>query len=96
MVIITKYLGPTNNRGSRIKASCYNGSITVPYCSRVDGLRCHFLAVEALVKKLNIKETEWHANFDGINNAGYIFTSGGTKLISLNAILNKKNESEVN
>jgi hypothetical protein len=29
--IITKYLGPTNTRGSRVKASCQRGSKIVPW-----------------------------------------------------------------
>ncbi|TXH40544.1 MAG: hypothetical protein E6Q97_39425 [Desulfurellales bacterium] len=29
--IQTRYLGPTNSRGSRIKAWCDRGSITIPY-----------------------------------------------------------------
>ena len=29
--IVTKYIGPTNTKGSRIKATCAAGSITVGY-----------------------------------------------------------------
>ena len=29
--ILVRYLGPTNSRGSRLKASCDRGSVTVPY-----------------------------------------------------------------
>lgn len=31
--ILTKYIGPTNTKGSRIKASCAAGSITVDFHS---------------------------------------------------------------
>ena len=29
--ILVRYLGPTNSRGSRFKASCDRGSVTIPY-----------------------------------------------------------------
>ena len=29
--IQTKYIGPTNTKGARIKAFCAAGSITIPY-----------------------------------------------------------------
>ena len=48
--IITKYLGPTNVRGSRIKASCDRGSITIgwPYEGPEES---HVAAAQALVDK---------------------------------------------
>lgn len=49
--ITTKYLGPTGRRGSRIKATCEAGSVTVPYdYDERDG--GHYTAFVALVKKL--------------------------------------------
>jgi hypothetical protein len=49
--ITTKYIGPTNFRGSRIKASCPAGSITLPYdYAERDGGQSG--AVVALIKKL--------------------------------------------
>ena len=49
--ITTKYIGPTNHRGARIKASCPAGSITLPfsYSDRDGGHNATFIA---LVKKL--------------------------------------------
>lgn len=29
--IVTKFLGPTNHRGSRVKATCQGGSVTLPW-----------------------------------------------------------------
>src|SRR5690625_1427819 len=51
--IQTKYLGPTNTRGSRIKATCWLTSATMPwdYSSNVE--ENHVAAIEALVCKLN-------------------------------------------
>ena len=48
--IITKYLGPTNIRGSRIKASCDRGSITIPY-PHIGIEENHVAAAQALVDK---------------------------------------------
>jgi len=44
--ICTKYIGPTNFRGSRIKAHCESGlSVTVPYDHSKSGQDVHFAAV---------------------------------------------------
>lgn len=50
--IQTRYFGPTNSRGSRIKAWAAAGSITIPYPYELSGQACHRAAAEALVKKL--------------------------------------------
>lgn len=50
--IQTRYLTPTNLRGSRIKAWCAAGSITIPYPHELSGQACHRAAVEALLIKL--------------------------------------------
>ena len=53
--IITKYLPCTNHRGSRIKASCDRGSLTMqwPHCETQEA--CHIHAAQALVDKF-VKE----------------------------------------
>ena len=50
--IQTKYFGPSNVRGSRIKATCAAGSITIPYPHELSGQAVHRKAAEALVVKL--------------------------------------------
>ena len=50
--IITKYLSATNSRGSRIKATCSSGSVTIPYPYELSGQAVHRAAAEALVAKL--------------------------------------------
>jgi hypothetical protein len=57
--IETKYLPCTNTRGSRIKAECVAGNITIPYphAENIDG--AHILAAKELCRKLaerNVKE----------------------------------------
>lgn len=57
IAIHTKYIGPTNTRGSRIKAyTASHGShkgftVTIPYDYSLDGVAVHFKAVKALVAK---------------------------------------------
>jgi hypothetical protein len=49
--IHSKYLPATNTRGSRIKATCERGSITIPYPYELSGDECHREAVRKLVAK---------------------------------------------
>lgn len=50
--IQTKYMGPTNTRGSRIKATAAAGSITVGYDHALDVEGNHVAAAKALCAKL--------------------------------------------
>lgn len=71
--IRTKYFGPTNNRGSRIKATLNDGpSITIPYPYELSGADCHMVAVDALCKKLEISgwAKGWVSSY---TKGGYIF-----------------------
>lgn len=49
--IKTKYIGATNAQGSRIKATCERGSITIPYPYELSGDAVHRKAVDALIEK---------------------------------------------
>ena len=49
--IITKYLGPTNFRGSRVKASAQAGSVTIPWDDAKDSANNHIAAALALIRK---------------------------------------------
>lgn len=55
MLITTKYLGPTNTRGARIKATAVgrNRSVTVSYPHTLVLGAAHMAAARALVIKLN-------------------------------------------
>jgi len=72
--IETKYIGPTNFKGSRIKASCAAGSITVNYLSELDVEENHFNAAFTLIKKLGWHEkspkNKWRGG--GVKK-GYVF-----------------------
>jgi len=50
--IQTKYIGPSNVKGSRIKAKCAAGSLTMSWDDALNPRANHQLAAEALAKKL--------------------------------------------
>lgn len=50
--IVTKFLGPTNHRGSRVKAKCQAESITVSWDSNLDINENHTAAATALAQKM--------------------------------------------
>lgn len=50
--IETKYLGPTNTRGARVKAACEAGSVTMSWDYGLNTEGNHDAALEALVTKL--------------------------------------------
>ena len=54
--IVTKYLGPTNTKGGRIKALADAGSITISYPQRLNPPEAHAEAARQLAEKL-----EWTA-----------------------------------
>jgi hypothetical protein len=49
--IHSKYLPATNTRGSRIKATCERGSITIPYPHELSGDEVHREAVRQLLER---------------------------------------------
>ena len=54
--ILTKYLGPTNFKGSRIKASEPDGkSVTLSWNHALDAPVNHFIAAKALQDKMQWK-----------------------------------------
>lgn len=74
IAIHTKYIGPSNTRGSRIKAytSKRTATIDFPYGNSV--VECHYEAVKALIKKHKL---EWDVSKmcygDSADSKGYVF-----------------------
>lgn len=70
--IVTKYLGPTNTRGARIKATADAGSVTVGYDHSAHN--AHDVAVVALREKLG-----WAGEYGDMirgslpGNGGYVY-----------------------
>lgn len=50
--IETRYCGPTETKGSRIRASCEGGSLYVSYDNALDPEENHYAAVKKLCAKL--------------------------------------------
>jgi len=69
--ITVKFLGPTNFSGSRWKATCAAGSVTVPYDYSVNmGEDNARLAADALCKKLG---WTWDMLGGQMANGDYVF-----------------------
>lgn len=49
--IHTRYFGPTNTLGARIKASCERGNLTIPYPHELSGDEVHREAVRQLLER---------------------------------------------
>jgi hypothetical protein len=77
--ITTKYISPSNTKGGRIKATVWNWaknkreSVTISYPHQFSGELCHFEAVKALVKKLDLQVSTDNMRFGGLED-GYCFT----------------------
>ena len=54
IAIITKWIGPTNTKGSRVKASCEKGSVTLNWTYDLDVKGNHHRAAMALADKLGM------------------------------------------
>lgn len=76
--IFTKYFGPTNTRGSRVKATASNGagSMSVPWDYGLNVDQNHDAAAKALAKKLG-----WHGRVSrggGPGGSGNVYVYHGT------------------
>lgn len=67
--IVTKYLGATNTKPSRIKATASAGSVTISYSYDHDTEGCHRQAAQALCDKFG-----WKGSFvtGGLPNGDYV------------------------
>jgi hypothetical protein len=57
--IITKYIGPSNVKGVRIKATCQAGSITLSWDHALNADGNHCAAAKALAEKWGWNFGEW-------------------------------------
>jgi hypothetical protein len=73
IAIQTKYLGPTNTRGARIKAWTDSGfSASISYPHEFSHELCHFQAVKALIAKHKLDWNLDEMRYGGTDN-GYVF-----------------------
>ncbi|MCE2892016.1 MAG: hypothetical protein LW848_12970 [Hyphomonadaceae bacterium] len=75
-VILTKYLGPTNTRGSRIKVTTFSGSIIVNWDHQFSQAENHTLAAHALIKKRGWDNLRFHGGLLP-DDTGYAFVCIG-------------------
>ena len=72
--IQTKFLPCTNTKGSRIKAFCAAGSLTISYPHELSGQACHRKAAEALAVKLGWGDAIYRELLGGcLPNGDYAF-----------------------
>jgi hypothetical protein len=72
--IVTKFLGPTNVRGSRVKAACYAGSVTLHWDHSLGMEDNHRRAAEALRDKLGWNTHNYgKLHMGGLPGSGYAF-----------------------
>ena len=83
--IITKYIGPSNVRGSRVKATASAGSVTLHWDDALNSYGNHAAAAKALVKKL-----KWSGRYvqGGMPQNGYCFVSaeGALAFIAIESV----------
>jgi hypothetical protein len=74
--IVTRYLGPTNTRGARIKATASAGSVSVAYGYGNEEAE-HMAACLALVAKLGWQAPrgQWHGG--ALPNGDRVFVASG-------------------
>lgn len=70
--ISTKFLGPANCRGSRIKATAQAGSITVSFDHSLSSADAHAKAAQALIEKFGWDSSDW-VSAGHPSGSGYVF-----------------------
>lgn len=82
--IVTKYIGPTNFKGSRIRAKCDAKSIIVNWDSSLGVSENHAKAALSLIHHLGWDTKEYAKNWigGGIGD-GYVFASTDGSLVSV-------------
>ena len=77
--IQVKYLPSTNTKGSRIKAVCAAGSITISYPHELSGQAVYRAAAELLADKLNWNTGNYGAMLGGcLPDGSYCFVFNNT------------------
>jgi len=70
--IVTKYIGPTNHRGSRLKAFCEAGEFTMPWDYDLDVQQNHCKAMLFLCGRLHLDSRNYVCGSLPANT-GYVF-----------------------
>ena len=73
-LIVTKFIGPTNHRGSRIAARSYSTAITIAWDYALDVGENHDAACAALARKLKLDGRWFRAETH--DTKGYCYVRG--------------------
>jgi hypothetical protein len=81
--IETRFYGPTNHRGARVKATCEAGTITVPWDDGLGVDENHDAAALALLRRLGWHDRVWYrGTTKGSRGNVYVCTTAGGMLPS--------------
>lgn len=74
--IITKFYGPTNSKGARIKAECAAGKVFVSYEYGLNTQDAHWHAAKTLIEKMGWQKYsgKWVCGGD-VANVGFMFVN---------------------
>jgi hypothetical protein len=75
--IVTKFLAPTNFKGSRVKATAEAGSVTLSWNHALNGDRNHAAAAQALAQKYKWDGAYYAGGIPG--HSGYAFVCVDTR-----------------
>jgi hypothetical protein len=70
--IETRYLGPTDFRGSRVKATCEAASVTLSWDDALDSVGNHDAAARALIRKMRWEGSDWYRGATK-DSPGYVY-----------------------
>lgn len=81
--VITKYIGPTDKRGSRVSVKSWMGSKLVPWDNSIGSEENHALAVGVHLMELNKKREGDDLEFRIVSGGGMPDSSGYAFIIDL-------------
>jgi len=87
--IVTKFIGPTNTRPSRVKATCEAGSITVSWDHRYDPENNHDATARALIEKLGWRG-EWVSGELPGGGSVYVMVATGSETVIRSTLLKRE------
>ncbi len=77
--ITTRFIGPTNFRGSRFSATCRAGRVIVPRDFALNANDNHIAAANALREKLGWMDIDMQSGMNHKHEGVHVLVSGGSK-----------------
>ena len=79
-IVRTKFLGPTDHRPARVKATTISGkSVTLSWDHALNMDENHARAAQSLIEQMNEIGGGWSGNWTGGNDGnGYVFVNNGS------------------